>query len=76
MEQGTLPSATKTYVVYPDRVRVEAEVQGAQTVQIFNAGTGWVKKQNGFRRDMTRAIRRRSSALLRTEHCCAPSARP
>jgi len=28
-----------------------------------------------FRRDMTRAIRRRSSASWRTGHCCAPSAR-
>ena len=47
MQQGTLPSATRTYVVYPDKVRVEADVQGAQTVQVYNAGTAWVKSPAG-----------------------------
>jgi hypothetical protein len=38
MEQGPLSSATKTYVAYPDRFRVDATVGDAQVVQVFNAG--------------------------------------
>ncbi len=47
MQQGTLPSTTKTYIVYPDRFRVDAEVNGAQTSQVYNAGKAWVKSPAG-----------------------------
>jgi len=47
MEQGTLASKTKTYVAYPDRFRVDANVAGAQVVQVFNAGTAWVRDPAG-----------------------------
>jgi zinc protease len=43
MQQGTLPSTTKTYIAYPDRFRVDAEISGAQTTQVFNSGSAWVK---------------------------------
>jgi zinc protease len=47
MEQGTLVSKTKTYVVYPDRFRVDATVSGAQVVQVYNAGVAWVRDPGG-----------------------------
>ena len=47
MPQGTLMSSTRTYVVYPDRFRVDATVAGAQVIQIYNAGNAWVKDPNG-----------------------------
>jgi zinc protease len=47
LQQGTLPSATKTYIVYPDKFRVDADVNGAQTTQVYNAGKAWVKSPAG-----------------------------
>ena len=47
MEQGTLVSKTKTYVVYPEKFRVDANVAGAQVVQVYNAGTAWVRDPGG-----------------------------
>jgi zinc protease len=47
MEQGTLVSKTKTYVVYPDKFRVDANVAGAQVVQVYNAGAAWVRDPAG-----------------------------
>jgi zinc protease len=32
---------TKTYVLYPDKFRVDAFIQGDQIVQIYNAGRAW-----------------------------------
>jgi zinc protease len=47
MQQGTLPSPTRTYIVYPDKFRVDAEVNGAQTSQVYNAGKAWLKTPAG-----------------------------
>jgi hypothetical protein len=47
MEQGTLTSKTKTYVAYPEKFRVDANVAGAQVVQVYNAGTAWVRDPAG-----------------------------
>ena len=47
LQQGTLPSTTRTYIVYPDKFRVDAEVNGAQTSQVYNAGKAWVKSPAG-----------------------------
>ena len=47
MQQGTLPASTRTYIVYPDKFRVDAEVSGAQTTQVFNAGRAWLKNPAG-----------------------------
>ena len=48
MQQGTLPSTTRTYIVYPNKFRVDAEINGAQTTQVFNAGAAWVKSPAGI----------------------------
>ena len=49
MEQGTLTSKTKTYVVYPDKFRVDADVAGQQVAQVYNAGSAWVRDPTGVR---------------------------
>jgi hypothetical protein len=48
MEQGTLVSKTKTYVAYPEKFRVDANVAGAQVVQVYNAGSAWVRDPTGI----------------------------
>ena len=47
LQQGTLPSRTTTYIIYPDKFRVDAEVNGTETVQAYNAGKAWVKSPAG-----------------------------
>ncbi len=49
MQQGALPATTRTYIAYPDKFRVDAEVNGAQTTQVFNAGRAWLKDPKGVR---------------------------
>lgn len=48
MQQGSLQSTTRTYIAYPDRFRVDAEIEGAQTTQVFNGGRAWVKSPAGI----------------------------
>jgi zinc protease len=71
MEQGPLASATKTYVAYPDRFRVDATVGAAQVVQVFNAGSAWVKDPTGvhevpaaMRDDFAASVRRDTIPML------------
>jgi zinc protease len=47
MQQGPLESTTKTYVVYPDKFRVDAAVAGANVVQVYNSGDAWMTDPNG-----------------------------
>ena len=56
MQQGSLPSATRTYIVYPNKFRVDAEIEvpdengrpmRTQTTQVFNAGRAWLKNPRG-----------------------------
>ena len=49
MERGTLSSTTKTYVVYPDKFRVDAAVNGVETALVFNAGLAWERNPAGIR---------------------------
>jgi len=49
MDQGNLESVTTTYVMYPDKFRVDANVGGAEVVQVYNAGDAWQKDPNGVR---------------------------
>jgi zinc protease len=49
MQQGALESATKTYVIYPDKFRVDATVAGADVWQVYNGGDAWQKDPNGVR---------------------------
>ena len=71
MEQGPLASTTKTYVGYPDRFRVDATVGAAQVVQVFNAGSAWVKDPTGvheappaMRDDFAASVRRDTIPML------------
>lgn len=71
MPQGTLASSTRTYVVYPDRFRVDATVAGAQVVQIYAGGNAWVKDPNGvhdappaMRADFANSVRRDTIPVL------------
>lgn len=85
MPQGTLTSTTRTYVAYPDRFRVDATVPvppnavppgqpvppPVQVVQIYNAGTAWVKDPGGvhdapavMRDDFAASVRRDTIPVL------------
>jgi zinc protease len=71
MEQGTMVSKTKTYVVYPDKFRVDATIAGTQIVQVYNGGNAWIRDPGGVRepppemRDELRAgVRRDTIPLL------------
>lgn len=44
---GPIPSTSKTTVVYPDRVRVDATVQQAEISQVYNAGRMWMRDPGG-----------------------------
>jgi hypothetical protein len=71
MPQGSVPSTTRTYIVYPDRYRVDAKVAGAEIVQVYDAGTAWVKDPSGvhaappaMRDDFAASVRRDTFPLL------------
>lgn len=71
MQEGTLPSATKTYVAYPDRFRLDAEVNGAKTTQVYNSGRAWLQGPNGVHdapppqlAEMAASVRRDTIPLL------------
>jgi zinc protease len=71
MPQGTLASSTRTYVMYPDRFRVDATVAGAQVVQIYAGGNAWVKDPNGvheappaMRADFAASVKRDTIPVL------------
>ena len=66
MEQGALESITKTYVVYPDKFRVDANVAGADVLQAYNAGDAWQKDPNGVR-DVPAPMRDDFSASVRRD---------
>ena len=62
---------TKTYVVYPDKFRVDATFAGQQSVQAYNSGTAWVKDPAGvsaappaMRNDFAATVRRDTFPLL------------
>ena len=57
---------TKTYVLYPDKFRVDATIQGAQVVQIYNAGQAWEKYPAGVR-DMPPQTRDDAGASVRRD---------
>jgi len=62
---------TKTYVVYPDKFRVDATFAGQQNVQAYNAGSAWVRDPAGvsaappaMRSDFAATVRRDTFPLL------------
>ena len=71
MPQGAVHSATRTFVAYPDRYRVDAMVAGVDIVQVYNAGQAWVKDPSGvhdappaMRDDFAASVRRDMFPLL------------
>jgi len=66
MDQGPLESTTKTYVIYPDKFRVDANVAGAEVLQAFNAGQAWQKDPGGVR-DVPAPVREDFSASVRRD---------
>jgi zinc protease len=47
--QGEVNATTRTYIMYPDRFRVDATIQGVEVSQTYNAGSGWVRDPGGIR---------------------------
>ena len=71
MEQGPLESMTKTYIAYPDKFRVDANVAGAEVIQVYNSGQAWQRDPNGvreapepMRQEFTASVRRDMFPLL------------
>ena len=71
MEQGILPSTTRTYVAYPDKFRVDAKVKGVDVVQVYDAGAAWVQDPAGIheapvpmREDFGNSVRRDTIPML------------
>jgi hypothetical protein len=71
LQQGALPSTTRTYVVYPDKFRVDAKVAGADVVQVYNSGVAWAKDPGGvhdapapMRDDFAASVRRDTIPML------------
>jgi hypothetical protein len=65
MGDQPLASKTRTYVVYPDKFRVDATVAGAQVVQVYNGGMAWARDPagvhdapQGMRDDFAASVRR------------------
>ena len=62
---------TKTYVVYPDKFRVDATFAGQQNIQAYNSGVAWVKDPAGVSKappamqsDFAATVRRDTFPLL------------
>jgi zinc protease len=71
MEQGPLASTTKTYIAYPSKFRVDADVSGAKVVQVYNNGAAWVRDPSGvhdaptaMRTDFANSVQRDVIPLL------------
>jgi zinc protease len=47
IQPAPLPSSTTTYVMYPDRFRVDAMVGGANVIQVYDRGNAWLKDPHG-----------------------------
>jgi hypothetical protein len=69
--RGPTMIPTRTYVVYPDKFRVDATFAGQQTVQAYNSGTAWVKDPAGvaaapaaMRNDFAATVKRDTFPLL------------
>jgi hypothetical protein len=67
-EQGDAAdtTTTRTYIVYPDRFRVDATIQGQVVSQIYNAGRAWEKSPVGVR-DMPPQVRDEAAASVKRD---------
>jgi zinc protease len=72
MQGGQLPATTTTYVVYPEKFRVDATLPGENVlVQVYNAGAAWLKDPGGvheapppMRDDFAASVRRDTIPVL------------
>ncbi|HEY5616797.1 MAG TPA: pitrilysin family protein [Vicinamibacterales bacterium] len=71
MSDQPLASSTRTYVVYPDKFRVDATVAGAEVVQVYNGGHAWARDPGGvheappgMRDDFAASVRRDMIPML------------
>ncbi len=69
--EGKVTAKTKSYVEYPGRMRVEAQLPEGQIVQVYANGAAWVRDPSGvhdvppeMRADFAASTRRDSLALL------------
>jgi hypothetical protein len=69
--RGAAVIPTKTWVVYPDKFRVDAMFGGQTSVQAYNSGTAWVKDPAGvaaappaMRNDFAATVRRDTFPML------------
>ena len=69
--RGPTVIPTKTYVLYPDKFRVDATFAGQQNIQAYNGGSAWVKDPAGvsaappaMQRDFAATVRRDTFPLL------------
>jgi len=63
LEGGTTVVATKAFIAYPDKYRVDAETGGARVTQVYAGGQAWVETPNGVR-DATDFIREEAAAAV------------
>jgi zinc protease len=68
---GRTPLPTKTYVVYPDKFRVDSMLGGQQIIHTYNSGAAWLKDLGGvsaappgMRDDFAATARRDTYPLL------------
>jgi hypothetical protein len=68
---GRTPLPTKTYVIYPDKFRVDSVLAGQQIVHTYNSGAAWVKDLGGvsaapvaMRNDFAATARRDTYPML------------
>ena len=67
-EQGAVAAktTTKTYLVYPDKVRIDATVQDDVVSQVFNAGRAWERSKARVR-DLPAPVRDDAAASMRRD---------
>lgn len=68
---GRTPLPTKTYVIYPNKFRVDSMLSGQQIIHTYNGGTAWVKDLGGvsaapaaMRNDFAATARRDTYPML------------
>jgi hypothetical protein len=71
MSGQPLVSKTRTYVAYPDKFRVDADVRGVQVVQVYSGGSAWARDPAGvhdappgMRDDFAASVRRDMIPML------------
>jgi hypothetical protein len=70
-EQKTMTSTTRTYIAYPDKFRVDAKIENAEIVQVYDSGSAWMRDPTGvheapppMREDFGNNVRRDTIPML------------